>query len=269
MQTIQKYLSDPHHKSTAYDKRIGRAVLSRLAWRCHFMQKLEDEPSIEKYAMHPFYEKVRANSYRESYYQAWAQGQTGYPLIDACMRSLIQTGWLPFRMRAMLVSFASYHLWLDWRDTAPHLARLFTDYEPGIHYSQFQMQSGVTGINTIRIYNPLKQSDDHDKDGAFIRKWCPELQSVPDSYIGAPHLMPPAEALMIGFRIGDDYPLPIVDNEAAMRQARDQIFAVRNQDQFENHARHVFQKLGSRNRPITKRRRKKAATPETSQLTLF
>ena len=269
VQTIQNYLSDPAHNCTAYDKRIGRAVLSRLAWRCHFMQKLEDEPSIETHAMHPYYEKVRAGSYREAYYQAWAEGRTGYPLIDACMRSLIRTGWLPFRMRAMLVSFASYHLWLDWRDTAPHLARLFTDYEPGIHYSQFQMQSGVTGINTIRIYNPLKQSDDHDKDGVFIRRWCPELQSVPDSYIAAPHLMPPAEALMIGFQIGDDYPLPIVDNEAAMRLARDQIFSVRNQDHFEHHARNVFQKLGSRNRPITRRRRKKATLPHTSQLSLF
>ena len=131
------------------------------------------------------------------------------------------------------------------------------------------MQSGVTGINTIRIYNPLKQSDDHDKDGAFIRRWCPELQSVPDNYIATPHLMPPAEALMIGFQIGDDYPLPIVDNEAAMRTARDQIFSIRNQDHFEHRARDVFHKLGSRNRPITRRRRKKATVPHTSQLSLF
>ena len=269
VQTIQNYLSDPHNHCTAYDKRIGRAVLSRLAWRCHFMQKLEDEPAIEKQAMHPFYETVRADSYRDSYYQAWAQGQTGYPLIDACMRSLLQTGWLPFRMRAMLVSFASYHLWLDWRDTAPHLARLFTDYEPGIHYSQFQMQSGVTGINTIRIYNPLKQSDDHDKDGKFIKKWCPELQNLPSNYIAAPHLMPPAEALMIGFQIGKDYPLPIVDNEAAMRLARDKIFTIRSQDDFAHHARAVFQKLGSRNRPTTRRPRKKAAKADASQLSLF
>ena len=151
------------------------------------MQKLEDAPEIEKSAMHPLYEDIRQNSHNEAYLQAWQDGKTGYPLIDACMRCLQQTGWLPFRMRAMLVSFASYHLWLDWRITAPHLARLFTDYEPGIHYSQFQMQSGITGINTIRIYNPIKQTDDHDKQGTFIRKWCPELANLPAPYLSEPH----------------------------------------------------------------------------------
>ena len=73
------------------------------------------------------------------------------------MRYLKTTGWLNFRMRAMLVRFASYHLWLDWRSTAPWLGRLFADYEPGIHYSQVQMQSGTTGMNAVRIYNLLNK----------------------------------------------------------------------------------------------------------------
>ena len=267
-QTIQNYVTNPDNNITAVQKRSCRAVLSRLAWRCHFMQKLEDAPEIEKSAMHPLYEDIRQDSHNEAYLQAWQDGKTGYPLIDACMRCLQKTGWLPFRMRAMLVSFASYHLWLDWRITAPHLARLFTDYEPGIHYSQFQMQSGITGINTIRIYNPIKQTDDHDKQGTFIRKWCPELANLPAPYLSEPHKIPPFEALSIGFQIGRDYPMPIVENEQAMRHARDKIFAIRKQDGFARLAARVYQKMGSRNSP-DRRKKQKPQKPETDQYSLF
>ena len=129
-----------------------RSFSGRLRWHCHFIQKLEDQPSIEFDNLHPAYNVLRKDSFNDDYYSAWQSGMTGFPMVDACMRALTATGWLNFRMRAMLMSFASYHLWLDWRQPALHLARLFTDYEPGIHYSQVQMQSGTTGINAIR-YN--------------------------------------------------------------------------------------------------------------------
>ena len=212
---------------------------SRLAWRCHFVQKLEQQPAIEARCMHPAFEGMREQEFREDFFDAWCQGRTGYPLVDACMRSLQANGWITFRMRAMLVAFASYHLWLDWRRTAPFLARLFTDYEPGIHYSQLQMQSGVTGINAVRIYNPVKQSYDHDPDGRFIRRYLPELREVPPDFIHEPWLLDqPAR----------DYPPPIVEHGAAVRLARQKMTAYRQGEEFRAQAAEVHRKLGSRSR---------------------
>ncbi len=163
---------------------------------------------------------MREPEHNEAFFQAWKDGLTGYPFIDACMRNLKQKGWITFRMRAMLVSFASYHLWLDWRVTGKFLAQLFTDYEPGIHYSQLQMQSGVTGINSLRIYNPHKQAQDHDPNGDFIRQWVPELRAVDNAFIHEPSLMDMVQQKACGVEIGQDYPVPIVTHLDAVRAAR-------------------------------------------------
>ena len=102
-----------------------RSFHKRLRWHCHFMQKLEDEPAMEFHALHRAYDHLRVDDFDPIRFQAWTSGQTGYPLVDACMRSVAKTGWMTFRMRAMVVSFASYHLWLDWRVTARWLAKHF------------------------------------------------------------------------------------------------------------------------------------------------
>lgn len=219
---------------------------SRLHWHCHFIQKLEDEPELEFQNLSRAFDGLRENDWSPERFQAWCQGQTGYPMIDACMRSVKATGWLNFRMRAMLVSFASNHLWLHWREPAIFLARHFLDFEPGIHYPQFQMQSGTTGINTLRIYSPAKQVKDHDPKGEFIRRWVPELQEVPDHYLAEPHLMPAALQLMVSCRIGKDYPQPIVDHAAAYQHAKDRLYAVRGTDEARREAESVVKKHGSR-----------------------
>jgi len=211
-----------------------QAFGSRLRWHCHFIQKLEDEPQIEFNTMHPAYESVRSDSNADRL-QAWQEGCTGYPMVDACMRYLKATGWLNFRMRAMLVSFASYHLWLDWRVTAPYLASLFADYEPGIHYSQVQMQSGTTGMNAVRIYNPIKQGLDHDPEGLFIRQWVPELAHA--DHIHEPWKHPNSVR---------GYPAPIVSESEARRSASSKIYALRRSDQHREQAKTIVAKHGSR-----------------------
>ena len=220
----------------------------RLRWHCHFMQKLEDEPDLEFHNMHRGFDGLRENNFSQSFFKAWTRGETGYPMVDACMRYVAQTGWLTFRMRAMVVSFASYHLWLHWRQTGIWLAQHFVDFEPGIHYSQLQMQSGVTGINAIRIYSPTKQALDHDPDGTFIKQWVPELADLPTEYLAEPWTMP--LLLQQGYNcvIGEQYPHPLVDHKVATKTAKERIYTLKKQDHIKNEAKAVYQKHGSRRR---------------------
>jgi deoxyribodipyrimidine photo-lyase len=155
------------------------------------------------------------------------------------MRCLHTTGWINFRMRAMLVSFFCHHLYQDWRAGTYHLARLFLDYEPGIHYPQFQMQAGTTGVNTVRMYNPVKQSLDHDPEGAFIKTWVPELRSVPIEHIHAPQLMSAEEQTACGLIIGTDYPAPIIELESAARHAREAIWGHRKKDEVKAEGKRI------------------------------
>ena len=214
---------------------------SRLAWRDHFIQKLEDESEIELRCLHRAYEDMRPRVPDAVRLHAWAHGQTGVPFVDACMRYLQATGWLNFRMRSMVTSFASYHLWLDWRSTGPVLARYFTDYEPGIHWSQLQMQSGTTGMNTIRMYNPVKQGHDQDPSGVFTRRWVPELRTLPDTFLQEPWLWEGA-----GSVLGQLYPHTIVDLKTAAKAARDAVWAVRKGEAFRSEAAQIVKKHASR-----------------------
>jgi deoxyribodipyrimidine photo-lyase len=214
---------------------------SRLAWRDHFMQKLEDQPSIETACLSARAEALRPKMADPDRLAAWTNGETGLPFVDACMRYLAATGWLNFRMRAMVMASASYHLWLDWRATGPVLARLFTDYEPGIHWPQVQMQSGVTGINTPRIYNPVKQGWDQDPTGAFTRRWVPELAAVPDSFLQEPWRWPGFQNLG-----GRRYPAPIVDPGAAQSAARAAVWALRKEAGHRDEAARIATRHASR-----------------------
>jgi deoxyribodipyrimidine photo-lyase len=246
----QAYLFVLDHAQHSPYKWAFSNFLTRLKWHCHFIQKFEMECSYETHCVNNGYEALN-HTKNEVYISAWKRGETGFPLIDACMKCLEKTGWLNFRMRAMVVSFFCHHLDQDWRDGVYHLAQLFLDYEPGIHYPQFQMQAGTTGINIIRIYNPVKQSLEHDPKGIFIKQWLPQLSHVPEKYIHQPELMPLLEQQLCGVIIGEHYPKPIIELESAAKVARDKIWGHKKTDVVKKEINKIIKKH-TRNKTKTK-----------------
>ena len=212
------------------------AFRSRLHWHDHFMQRLESAPQMEHEAINPAYRQIH---YRDdaSVLEAWSRGTTGLPLVDACIRCLAATGFLNFRMRAMLVTTGCFGLAQSWQSLQYPLARVFLDYEPGIHFSQIQMQAGIVGINTLRVYSPQKQLIDQDPEARFVKQWIPELRSFSaDAIRHYPH------------RSLGDYPKPIVDIDKRAKSIKDQIYAVRQSEEGRCESHKLLQLHGSRMR---------------------
>ena len=229
-----------------------RAFESRLHWHDHFIQRLESSPQMEYSPLNSAYETLAyGNDPRKL--EVWQKGMTGFPMIDACMRCLNATGFMNFRMRSMLVSFACYGLHLDWRVIHPHLARVFLDYEPGIHFAQLQMQAGVVGINTIRVYSPQKQIIDQDPECIFIKKWIPELRGFT-----AEQILNYESYILVG------YPHPIVNFKEESKKMKDQVFAIRKSNDGIWQSKKVLKKHGS-----PKKRSPAKKNKDDEQLDLF
>lgn len=237
---ITHYL-DQHYEESASKCGI-RSFKSRLGWHCHFVQKFESEPRIEFENLNRGYNDIRTE-WNEDHFEAWKSGNTGFPMVDACMRSVIETGYLNFRMRAMLVSFLTHHLWLHWPKGSLHLARQFLDFEPGIHYSQFQMQAGTMGVNTVRIYNPIKQGYDYDPQGDFIREWIPELREVSVGLIHEPWKMSAMEQQMANCIIGKNYPEPVIaDIKESYKRASSVLWSKKGNPEVKQENKRILKK---------------------------
>lgn len=226
VQATRKHLDQLPPQASRHRSGLS-AFVSRLYWHCHFIQKLESEPEIEWRNMHRGYDHLREQDFSQEHFDALKEARTGWPMVDACVTMLKETGWLNFRMRAMLVSVAAYPLWLHWRPVGEWLATQFLDYEPGIHWSQMQMQSGTTGINTTRVYNPIKQAQDHDPKGIFVRRWLPPMRKIPDTWLFEPWKMPTHLQPVSNETGSSVITTPLVDLALATRESKNKLHTLR------------------------------------------
>lgn len=222
-----------------------RSFTSRLHWRDHFTQRLETEVEMEHRPLNPNFWELKLED-SPTLLDAWTTGRTGYPMVDACIRCMQTTGYVNFRMRAMLTSTATHMMHLDFRSIDKPMARLYTDYEPGIHLAQLQMQAGMVGINTLRTYSPDKQMLDHDADAAFVHRWIPELR---------PFTAKEIEKRDLAAGIGD-YPAAVVDRSERIKAYRKLIGDLKFRPGGREITEAVFAKHGSRRGPRKKPKKK-------------
>ncbi|MFO8141507.1 MAG: FAD-binding domain-containing protein [Marinobacter sp.] len=206
----------------------ARFFLDRLCWRRQYIQSFETRPELEYQCLLPQFNGVREATFDERLFKAWQSGHTGVPYIDAAMRCLHQTGWINMRLRATVVSFATMNLWLPTPRVAQCLATEFLDYEPALHHVIHQIVAGTTNFDGLMVYDPVKQGQDHDPDGQFIRRWVPELSGltgpqVHDLSITAGQLSRAAERL--GFA---PYSQAIVDCRMTAKVAKRRIHAIKH-----------------------------------------
>ena len=194
-----------------------------LAWRDFYFQmlwnhpKTVDEPFLKKYSSLDWESKEDS----PEKWEAWVEGKTGFPFVDAGMRQLKKTGWMHNRLRMVVTSFACKDLWLEWRDVHDYFSNMFVDAEVSamIGGIQWAYSIGTDAQPYFRVFNPVSQGERYDEKGEYIRKWVPELKEVPDQYVHEPWKMPETVKQDIDFEIGEDYPERVVNHSEEREKA--------------------------------------------------
>jgi deoxyribodipyrimidine photo-lyase len=193
--------------------------LSELIWRDFYHQVLHHHPHVVGASFKPAYDAIRweHGKHADELFAAWCEGRTGYPLIDAAMHQINQTGYMHNRLRMVVASFLTKDLGLDWRRGEAYFATHLNDFDLAANNGgwQWAASTGCDAQPYFRIFNPISQSEKFDPDGKFIRRYLPQLARLPDKLIHAPWLARPVDLAAAGIEMGHDYPMPVVQHDAA------------------------------------------------------
>lgn len=204
--------------------------LAELIWRDFYQDILANNPHVVTDSFDPAYRKLEYPG-RDDHYQAWEEGQTGYPIIDAAMRMFNATGWMHNRLRMVVASFLTKDLLVDYRKGEAYFARKLLDFDLASNNGgwQWAASTGCDPQPYFRIFNPMSQSEKFDGQGNFIRKWCPELAGLTGKSIHAPWTATPLELRAAGIVLGETYPHPIVQHDVMRQKAIDLLAVARKE----------------------------------------
>ena len=209
-----------HAEASAPKKKRGAEVwLSELIWRDFYHQVLHHHPHVVEHSFRPEFDRLRFEHGKtaDAHFAAWCAGRTGYPLIDAAMAQINQTGYMHNRLRMVTASFLVKDLGIDWRRGERYFAERLIDYDLASNNGgwQWAASTGCDAQPWFRVFNPITQSEKFDPDGRFIRRYLPQLAALPDEFIHAPWRARPIDLAGANIELGTDYPAPIVDHDDA------------------------------------------------------